>query len=173
MLRDDANGKQLARFEDAASMQRGFGCGLLSDLFRSTARSVFLMTDPILSKPKSARPRPGNLKPRPKRKRKLNLDPDHVYIREAAELLGRRIGTLRKWEQQEILPPELMPNRGYRGWRFWTHDQIEEIKDWLRDTNRYSGTALPHYNPTEKKLDEAIEKMRRPHSSRRRLEEIA
>jgi hypothetical protein len=104
------------------------------------------------------------------------MDPNlqHIYIREAAELLKRRMGTLRKWDVEKILPEDLRPHRGERGWRFWTKEQIEGIKEWLRETERYSGNALPHYNPTEKKLNEAIDSMRRPHSSiRPRLKDVA
>jgi hypothetical protein len=101
----------------------------------------------------------------------MDENPEHIYIREAAEQLKRRMGTLRKWEQLGVLPENLRSQRGVRGWRFWTPDQIEGIKEWIRDTNRHSGNALPHWNPTEKKLDEAIDAMRRPHSpTRSRLE---
>src|SRR5438309_965319 len=104
----------------------------------------------------------------------MENDPEQIYIREAAELLNRRMGTLRKWEQQKVLPKPLRSHRGTRGWRYWTPEQIEGIKEWIRDTGRFSGNALPHYNPTEKQLDKAIEKMRRPHSvNRQRWEETA
>jgi hypothetical protein len=97
---------------------------------------------------------------------------ERIYIREAAELLNRRMGTVRKWEQTGVLPEHL---RAYRaettGWRWWTAEQIEGIKEWIRDTQRYSGTGLPHYNPTEKKLERAIKRMRRPHG-KPRAEEI-
>lgn len=88
---------------------------------------------------------------------------ERIYIREAAEALNRRMATLRKWEQLGILPPQLMPHRGQRGWRYWTQEQIEGIRDWLRDTDRRPGKGLPHYNPTEQQLDKAIKAMRRPH----------
>ena len=104
----------------------------------------------------------------------MDSNPQHIYIREAADLLKRRMGTLRKWDVEGILPEDLRPHRGERDWRFWTKEQIEGIKEWLRETERYSGNALPHYNPTEKKLDEAIDAMRRPHSSARpRLKDVA
>jgi hypothetical protein len=94
-----------------------------------------------------------------------------IYIREAAEILNRRMGTLRKWEQLGVLPEHLRSHRGRSNWRFWTEDQIEAIKEWIRDTDRRSGKGLPHYNPTEKELDAAIERMRRPHGPpKRRLE---
>lgn len=96
----------------------------------------------------------------------LNMTPEQsaerVYIREAAELLGRRMATLRKWEQLGVLPPHLRPHRGNRGWRYWTPDRIEGIREWLRDTDRRPGKGLPHYNPTEAQLDAAIKAMRRP-----------
>lgn len=98
-----------------------------------------------------------------------------IYIREAADLLNRRMGTLRKWDQTDVLPEHLRPHRGYGGknWRFWTPDQIEGIQDWIRETERYSGNALVNYNPTEKELDEAINLMRRPHGKSRRLKDVA
>lgn len=86
-----------------------------------------------------------------------------VYIREAADLLNRRMATLRKWEQLDVLPAHLRPHRGARGWRYWTPEQIEGLRDWIRETDRRPGKGLPHYNPTERELDRAIESMRRPH----------
>lgn len=87
---------------------------------------------------------------------------DKIYIREVAELLNRRMATLRKWEQLGILPDHLRPHRGERGWRYWTPEQIEGIRQWLRETDRRAGKGLPHYNPTEQQLDKAILAMRRP-----------
>ena len=86
----------------------------------------------------------------------------HVYIREAAEILDRRMATLRKWEQLGILPDDLYPHRGERGWRYWTESQIEGLKDWLRETERWPGKGLPYYNPTEEKIEEALKTMRKP-----------
>lgn len=87
---------------------------------------------------------------------------ERVYIREAAESLNRRMATLRKWEQLGVLPEHLMPHRGDRGWRYWTPDQIDGIRNWIRETDRRPGKGLPFYNPTEKELDEAIKAMRKP-----------
>jgi D-alanyl-D-alanine dipeptidase len=92
----------------------------------------------------------------------------HVYIREAADALNRRMSTLRKWCQTDVLPEALRPARGIRGWRYWTPEQIEAIKEWMRETDRRSGKSLAHWNPTEKELDEVIETMRRPHSFKKR-----
>ena len=62
-------------------------------------------------------------------------DAERVYIREAAKELNRRMGTLRKWEQTGILPEELLPFRGDRGWRYWTRPQLESLKLWIKDFN--------------------------------------
>jgi hypothetical protein len=86
----------------------------------------------------------------------------HIYIREVAEILDRRMATLRKWEQLGVLPDELRPQRGQRGWRYWTESQVEGLKEWLRETERWPGKGLPFYNPTEEKLTESIHMMRRP-----------
>jgi hypothetical protein len=85
-----------------------------------------------------------------------------IYIQEAATLLNRRMSTLRKWESEGILPKGLLPKRGKRDWRYWTPEQIEGIRDWIRATDRRPGKGLPHYNPTEADLDRAIEQMRKP-----------
>jgi hypothetical protein len=87
---------------------------------------------------------------------------ERIYIREAAELLNRRMGTLRKWEQLGVLPQHLVAHRGERGWRYWTPDQLEGIREWLRDSDRRPGKGLPHWNPTEQQLDKAIKAMRQP-----------
>src|SRR4051794_34943114 len=81
---------------------------------------------------------------------------ERIYIREAAEELNRRMGTLRKWEQLGVLPDELLPRRGDRGWRYWTRPQLEGLKHWVRETDRRPGKGLPHYDPTEAELDRAI-----------------
>ena len=94
-------------------------------------------------------------------------DTQQIYIRQAAEQLNRRMATLRKWEQLDILPDELRSHRGHRGWRYWTPDQIEGIRDWLRSTDRRPGKGLPHYNPTESQLDAAIEAMRTGQKNRK------
>lgn len=87
---------------------------------------------------------------------------ERIYIREAAQVLNRRMATLRKWEQLGVLPEHLIPHRGNRGWRYWTPTQIDGIRKWIRETDRRPGKGLPHYNPTESELDKAIESMRSP-----------
>jgi len=72
------------------------------------------------------------------------------------------MATLRKWEQLGLLPAHLLPHRGDRGWRYWTPEQIEGIKKWIKETDRRPGKGLPNYDPTEAELDRAIKMMRRP-----------
>lgn len=91
---------------------------------------------------------------------------DRIYINEAARILNRRVATLRKWEQIGVLPNELLPHRGQRNWRYWTPEQIEGIRQWIKQTDRRPGKGLPHYNPTEAALDAAIEAMRKPRRKR-------
>lgn len=76
--------------------------------------------------------------------------------------MNRRMATLRKWEQLGVLPDHLVPHRGDRGWRYWTPEQLEGIRSWIRETDRRPGKGLPHYNPTEAELEKAIESMRTP-----------
>lgn len=90
---------------------------------------------------------------------------ERVYIREASEMLDRRIGTLRKWEATSVLPLLLRPKRGKRGWRYWTSDQIDGIKEWIERTDRRPGKGLPHVdrrNSDPAKVTAQIHAMRRP-----------
>lgn len=87
---------------------------------------------------------------------------DRIYIREVAELLNRRMATLRKWERTGELPSHLRPHRGERGWRYWTPYQIEGIREWMKSTDRRPGKGLPHFHPTEKQIEKALDSMRRP-----------
>lgn len=93
--------------------------------------------------------------------------PEHerIYIRQASELLDRRMGTLRKWEALGVLPHHLRPMRGKRDWRYWSPRQIEQIADWLVKTDRRPGRGLPHIderNLDPEKVREQIRAMRKP-----------
>jgi phage terminase Nu1 subunit (DNA packaging protein) len=90
---------------------------------------------------------------------------ERVYIAEAAELLDRRIGTLRKWEANGILPLHLRPERGKRRWRYWTPTQIDGIKEWIRKTDRRPGRGIPHVderNADPEMVRKQIHAMRKP-----------
>jgi hypothetical protein len=86
--------------------------------------------------------------------------PNEIYIRDVAQMLNRKMGTLRKWETSGLLPDELLPQRGERNWRYWTPKQVDGLRSWMN--RRQFGHGLPHYSPSEKELDRAIEMMRAP-----------
>lgn len=88
---------------------------------------------------------------------------DRIYIRQASELLDRRIGTLRKWEADGVLPKTLCSRRGKKNWRYWTADQIEGIKAWIVKTNRQPGSGLPHLAKRDiKDAEKQVHAMRKP-----------
>ena len=88
--------------------------------------------------------------------------PERIYIKEAAEILDRRMATLRKWEQLGVLPKRLLPHRGPRNWRYWTPEQIEGLRNWIESTDRRPGKGLSHWHPFYKQLKTAICMMRKP-----------
>jgi transposase len=102
----------------------------------------------------------------PRKKPEAHESERHIYIREVAEILDRRMATLRKWEQLGVLPEHLRPQRGQRGWRYWTESQVEGLKEWVQETERWPGKGLPYYNPTEEKINQSINSMRKPRKNR-------
>lgn len=93
-----------------------------------------------------------------------------IYIAELAEVVNRRRATIRRWcnsrDSSPTLPPELMPQRVITqttqdGWRYWTEEQVEGIKVWMRENNVRPGSGLNHYRPTPAQEDALIERMRR------------
>lgn len=89
---------------------------------------------------------------------------ERVYIKKAAELLNRRMDTLRRWELRDELPEHLRPYREPTGrrWRYWTLEQIEGIKNWMKETDRRPGKGLPYYDPDEEQVEAQLEAMRKP-----------
>jgi hypothetical protein len=87
---------------------------------------------------------------------------NEIYINEAAELVGRKPGTLRSWEYNDMLPKHLLPARNNRGWRFWTPEQIEGIKRWLIDEDIRPGKGLVHYRPDAARVERHIARQRGP-----------
>lgn len=76
-----------------------------------------------------------------------------IYISEASEMLDREPHTIRTWEYHNMLPEALKPHRDERGWRYWTSEQIQAIKDWLVDSDIRPGSGLPGYKPTPAQVD--------------------
>jgi MerR-like DNA binding protein len=95
----------------------------------------------------------------------LSDSTQEIGIQEAAKLLNRMPATLRMWDTTEVLPRELRPHRNARGWRYWTHDQIEGIKAWIVATDRRPGKALRGARPSQERVELHVERMRRPKAS--------
>ena len=87
---------------------------------------------------------------------------DPIYITEVAELINRRPHTIRDWERKGVLPDSLKSNRSSRGWRYWTNQQIQGIKEWMKEEDMRPGKGLPHYKPTDKQIELHILRQRRP-----------
>jgi hypothetical protein len=83
-----------------------------------------------------------------------------IGITDAAKFLDREAGTLRKWERDAILPERLLPTRDERNRRYWTQEQLDEIKQWLIDTDRRPGKGLKHYHPSPEKLAQHLKNQR-------------
>ena len=88
-----------------------------------------------------------------------------VYIREAAERLGRVPHTLRTWEYDGVLPARLLPRRDEANRRYWTEAQLGAIERWIARTRRHPGKGLKGYSPSPAKVREHIERMRGPRGS--------
>lgn len=91
-----------------------------------------------------------------------NTEP--IYIAQAAETLDRRIGTIRKWERENRLPPALRPKRDERGWRYWNEEQLDRIREWMVTEDLRPGKGLPHNRnrPDEERVREHIQRLRQP-----------
>ncbi len=82
-----------------------------------------------------------------------------VYIRELAETIDRRQGTIRGWERAERLPSNLLPVRdGDQGWRYWTPEQVEGIKEWMLAAKMSPGSGL---NLSPEREEAMLETLRR------------
>lgn len=91
---------------------------------------------------------------------------NRVYIRELAELVNRRIDTVRKWDRNH-LPKKLQSRRDGTGrnWRYWTPAQVKGIFEWIERTDRRPGKGLPHWNPSEDEIDALLERLRQPRTT--------
>ena len=87
---------------------------------------------------------------------------EKLYITEVADAVNRKPATVRDWERRGVLPKHLQANRADRGWRYWTPEQVDGIKQWMLDVDMRPGKGLPHYKPTPEQIDAGIEKQRLP-----------
>jgi uncharacterized Rossmann fold enzyme len=97
--------------------------------------------------------------------KKTNTDKqDRIYITELAEIINRQPGTIRKWESSGILPGHLLPKRGYKGWRYWTHSQVHGARGiiaWMKRNDMRPGRTVTD----PEKEAEHIANLRRPKRS--------
>ena len=65
-----------------------------------------------------------------------------LQIGDVALMLDRVAHTVRGWEREGRLPEHLQSKRDERGWRYWTPDQVEGIKQWIIDNDIRPGKGL-------------------------------
>lgn len=99
-------------------------------------------------------------------------DESKIYIRDAALALNRRPATLREWERSGLLPRHLRSTRSERGWRYWSREQIEQIKAWMVEIDLRPGKGLEHYHPTPAQVQAHLEGQRRPRKVKVEGEEL-
>lgn len=64
-----------------------------------------------------------------------------LSIGEVALRVGRVAHTVRGWDRDR-LPAHLKSHRDERGWRYWTEDQVDGIKEWLVENDVRPGKGL-------------------------------
>jgi hypothetical protein len=91
----------------------------------------------------------------------MTIDVNTAYsIGEVAHIVHRRPATVRAWDRTGALPEDLRPVRGDNGRRYWTAEQVQGIKEWIKETKRYPGKGLPGYDPDSEKAEAHIDKIR-------------
>jgi hypothetical protein len=87
-----------------------------------------------------------------------------IFIGELAKIVNRRVGTIRRWVTSGKLPEHLQPQRNpsISSWRWWTPEQVQGIKEWMRDERVYPGSGLPNFNPDEEQIEALLQNRRLP-----------
>lgn len=88
-------------------------------------------------------------------------DDERIYINVLAEIINREIDTIRKWERVGTLPKHLLPKRGDRGWRYWTHAQVygpRGIIAWMEKKDMRPGREFAD----PRNADDHVRALRRP-----------
>lgn len=57
------------------------------------------------------------------------------YMEEIEREIGRHRSTIRTWESRGWLPDGLAFNRDENGWRYWTDEQLVQVKQWMATRN--------------------------------------
>lgn len=85
----------------------------------------------------------------------------HIYIYELGRIVDRQPATIRKWENDGKLPKHLLPKRGKKNHRYWTHGQVfgpRGIIAWMKKHDMRPGNQL---TAPEKEKEHLIN-LRRP-----------
>ena len=90
-----------------------------------------------------------------------------VYLKELSREIDRRMGTVRGWESEGVLPAGLLPHRDERKWRYWTPAQVKKIKAWMKREGRAPGVGLRNVDPSPEKTREMLDGLRQPRPDRR------
>lgn len=86
---------------------------------------------------------------------------ERIYIDELAKIVNREVDTIRKWETHGKLPKHLLPERGHRNWRYWTHAQVHGergIVAWMKRNDMRPG----RYVTDPSKEAEHVANLRKP-----------
>lgn len=87
-----------------------------------------------------------------------------VYIAALAAEVDRRENTIRSWCRAGRLPEHLRPQRAATdsgpGWRYWTPEQVEAIKQWMLDERMAPGAGLKNFAPTPEQTESLLARLR-------------
>lgn len=87
-----------------------------------------------------------------------------VHIGELAEMVDRRVNTIRNWERTGRLPKHLRSMRvetdSGHGWRYWTPEQVAEICEWMKKERLYPGAGLANFDPDPARVEEMLAALR-------------
>lgn len=87
-----------------------------------------------------------------------------IYIGELAEMVDRRVNTVRQWERSGRLPEHLRSIRADtdsgHGWRHWTPEQVAEICKWMKKERLYPGAGLANFDPDPARVEEMLAALR-------------
>ena len=90
---------------------------------------------------------------------------ERVYIAALSRIVNRREDTVRGWCRQGRLPASLMPRRDETssgvGWRYWTPEQVQGIREWMVERRMHPGAGLRNWDGSGEESDAMLDKLRR------------
>lgn len=97
----------------------------------------------------------------PMPKKSSSTEENRIYIEALAEIVNRKVNTLRRWDNDDRLPAHLKPKRGARNRRYWTHAQVygsRGIIAWMKKNDIRPGNLVT----SPDKEAEHIKNLRQP-----------